>query len=800
MIARGRLSDTQTNDLKELFEQAVTLKGADRDRFVTGSCVSDETLRTELSSLLDAFDNCGDYFERLADEIITPVLLAVASSEADEPIGTDRRISHYEVLERIGGGGMGVVYKARDLRLGRTVALKFLPTRHAADPTAQGRLLAEAQTASALDHPNIGVVYEIGETETKRPFIAMAWYDGETLKQKIRKGPLPVRDAVTIALQLADALATAHSAGIIHRDVKPANVIITPSGTAKLVDFGIAKMMSTEPADERIAIGTTAYMSPEQTRGAAFDARTDIWSLGVVLYEMLTGRRPFREDTDQQVMDAIRNKEPDPVSTQRADLPGKLIDVVHRCLQKNIADRFETAEQFAAAIRESLNGDADAPRPKATRARRFDVASWRRHRSMLVATALLILVGAAWGSGAVRRSLQGNAIANDLTSQPKAVAVVPFINAAGIAADEHLTAGFTDGLIDVFAKVPGIRVAARGSAFALKRRGLSSRAIADSLGAETLVEGDLRRTGERFRLTVRLIRVADGSVLWSEEYDRLVADVFAVQQQISSALVQELDLATADKRAESQRPPTRDVEAYELYLKGRFSWNERTRPKLEEALAYYRAAIERDPQFALAYSGMAEAYVNMSNFEYMPSAEALARAEVAASRAIALDSTLAEAHSSRGFVLASRGAYAASEAAFRRSIRLNRSYSWSHHYYALLLTMLGRLDEATHQVNNSLALDPLSLPSNATLGVLLCARGRFADARTQLRHALTLSPDFPLTRYYLGVVEAKEGRYADASRDLEHARKFAPGFPGARAALAYTYKRAGRDADARRLA
>jgi eukaryotic-like serine/threonine-protein kinase len=664
-----RLSERRFEQLRIVFERALQLQPDERIAFITTACGEDSELYEQVASLLTAHDASTGYLERLADQLVVPALRAFASGHDDELAAIGRQLSHYEVIERIGGGGMGVVYKARDVRLGRTVALKFLPPRRAQDPAARAQLLAEAQAASALDHPNIAVVYEIGETETQRAFIAMAWYEGETLKERLRSGPLPVEDAIATTAQIADALAAAHQAGIIHRDIKPANVLITRSGTAKLVDFGIAKLVSPEGADQHVTAGTPAYMSPEQTRGMAVDARTDLWSLGVVLYEMLAGRRPFGGENDQLVMAAIRDEEPVPITAVRPEIPPVLGEVVARCLRKMPAERYSSAEECLAAIRACSD---DAPRT---------AAEWRTDR---------------------------------------------------------------------------------------RSRPMSRRSRFLVVGASLAAIG------------------AASAIAWGvAQRSRVASDGRAA-------------LFSTESRA-AHRPPTADMEAYELYLKGRFSWSQRTGPKLEEALAYYRGAIERDPEFALAYSGMAEAYVNMSNFGYMASEEALARAEVAVARAIALDSSIVEAHSIRGFVLASRGAFADSEASLRRAIQLNPSYSWAHHYYALLLIMLGRYDEAANAIERSLALDPLSLPANSTLGVLDCARGNYANARAQLQRTVALSPEFQLSLYYLGVVEAREGRYAEAVDALERAYAAAPGFPGTGAGLAYSYLRLGRPADARRI-
>lgn len=355
------LSDTQRERLQPLFERALQLPRLQQSEFVVAECGDDEQLRGILLNLLAAADGSDVYFETLSRHVVGPALVAFAEDPQSDPGDVGQHVSHYEIVEKIGGGGMGVVYKARDLRLGRTVALKFLPPQLTSDPVARARLLAEARAASALDHPNIGVVYEIADGSEERPFIAMAWYEGETLLEKLRSGPLPIADAVAIAGQLAGALASAHAAGIIHRDVKPANVLVTRSGTAKLLDFGIAKLIGTDITAEPVRRGTLPYMSPEQTQGRAIDGRTDVWSLGVLLYEMLAGQRPFRGESDAILVKAIRSDAPRAVTDLRPEVPPSLEKVVNRCLRKEVADRYQDALEVATQLRRWLEDGAATP-------------------------------------------------------------------------------------------------------------------------------------------------------------------------------------------------------------------------------------------------------------------------------------------------------------------------------------------------------------------------------------------------------------------------------------------------------
>ncbi|MGK2963752.1 MAG: protein kinase domain-containing protein [Gemmatimonadaceae bacterium] len=787
------LTTDQRERLKTIFEEAIALPPPDRLAFASEASADDAVLRAELLSLISAYAGSDEYFERLAGELVTPALLAV-TDEPDESFGVGQTVSHYEVIERIGRGGMGVVYKARDTRLGRTVALKFLPQRHAANPVARDRLLAEAQAASALDHPNIGIVYEIGETESERPFIAMAWYEGETLREKVGRGQLSIPEIFNVAGQLGSALAAAHSAGIVHCDVKPANVLVTKPGAVKLVDFGIAKLVSAEAAGDGATAGTPAYMSPEQTRGLPIDARTDLWSLGVLIYESLTGRRPFRGETDTIVVENIQTAEPDSIAVSRPDAPGELCRVVECCLQKDPAERYQSADDFSDALRRIATDNRQTDRAKSPAVLGI---SNRRYRWALVAVPTILIAAAVWqGTDYARRPP-----ASDVTAAPPiTVAVIPFANRDSVASEEHLVSGFTDEVIGTLGSASALRVIARSSSAALARQGLSPIAIGQSLGAGAIVQGDVARVGQRLHVSVQLTGVADGAVIWSREYDRPVDEAFAVQQEVSGSILRALDPGgIGSSRTTQARRPTDDSDAYELYLKGRLSWSQRTEAALEQALAYFLGALERDPDFALAHSGMAAAYLNMSNFGYMPPEVALAHADVASARAIALDSSSVDAAAVRGYALASLRRYAESEAEFERAIRLNPRYPWTHHYYALLLMMLGREDEATRQIRSALTLDPLSLPANATLGILLGMRGVYAQSRAQYEHAMSLNPDFALTRQYFGALTAREGRYAEAIELLEPALSSTPRFPGVRATLAFAYSRAGRTVDARRL-
>jgi serine/threonine-protein kinase len=790
-------------ELEELFDAARELPPQERESLLRARAL-DLALRHELDDLLRAHDalesSAEDTFLGSIDSLRASALLDVAPMDTSHSaaLAPGDTVGHYRIVRPIGRGGMGVIYRASDPRLNRPVALKLLPAHLSVDSSARRRFEEEARAASLLDHPNIATVYEVDETADGRLFIAMAYYEGETLREKLARGPLAASDAVMLAAQVASGLKAAHAAGLVHRDIKPGNVIVTAQGVAKILDFGIARIATDEITHDGTTAGTIAYMSPEQTHGAAPHPSTDVWSFGVMLYEMLAGVRPFRGDRDEIVLLAIRNDEPEPIDRRRAGAtPAELIRIVQRCLRKNPAERYPDAGGVLADLRmlpecrlaadsfDSTSGIRTRAGPAVRPPR------WRAWRYMVVAASVVAVV-AILGAAAFRIRKERTAASATAPVSPS-IAVLPFENQLDVSDDDHVPDGLADDIRTALGAIPGLKVAARTSTSALYTSGLDVNAIAGRLGVATILQGSVRGDTARLRISARLVRARDKAVLWSRVYDVPMREVFTVQEQIARSMAQVLDVRLTSRSEESLLVgrPTADLEAYDLYLRGRHVRTRATRERLEQALAYFREATERDPGFASAYSGIAETYVNLANFGYVTPTEGFGNANIAAERALELNPRLGEAYVSHAYVLTSLGAFDRAEAGFRRAIDLNPNSPLAHHYYSLLLQMLDRTDEALEQNRRARELDPLFGPSATDYGIILCQRGELTAADTALDRALSLEPKFALTLYWLGAVRAAEGSYAAAASLLGRAARTSPDYPGVPGALAYVASRAG---------
>jgi serine/threonine protein kinase/Tfp pilus assembly protein PilF len=671
-------------------------------------------------------------------------------------------VSHYRVLDQVGVGGMGVVYKAEDTRLGRLVALKFLPGELAADAAMIERFQREARTASALNHPHICTIYEVGD-HNGRPFIAMELLEGETLRQRLASAAIPVATLIDLGLQMVDALVAAHSKGIVHRDIKPANVFVTGHDWIKLLDFGLAKMTPTSQMDSRqatalverprdltgagVAVGTLAYMSPEQTRGEALDARTDIFSLGAVFYEMATGRQAFAD---------------------RSLLPSDRKQKIQPALERIIA--------------RSLEADRDV-----------------RYQSMADLRADLKRLQRDLGSGL--------SVADTSTrpARPRkgiaSLAVLPLVNASGDPEADYLSEGIAESLINSFAELPKLRVAQRFKSFYYAGPHVDASVAARQLGVQAVLTGRIVKRGDTLVMKMELIDVERDAQVWGQQYSRHMADIFALQDEIADEVLDALKVKLAGEPRRRVVKHTTDTDAYHAYLRGRFYWEKRTPDHVKKALVCFERAIEVDPNYALAYAGVADCYAMLGFYPYgvMKPKDAYPRAKAAAQKALVLDGSLGDAHASLGLcAFLYDWDWNTAEREFRRSIEMAPNAMGARIWYPALLVNIGRHDVAIREARHALEIDPLSVNAITTLGQTLYAARRYEEASGAFVKALEMDASFPTAIFYVGLVHMARREYAEAAATLERAVSLVP-HPLWIAGLGQVYGLAGRHDEARRI-
>ena len=731
--------------------------------------------------------------------------MATCQDSAFWPRMIGKVISHYRVEELLGGGGMGVVYRAVDLRLGRNVAIKFLPPELMRDHQALERFQREARAASALNHPNICTIYEIDEAEG-HPFIVMECLAGETLKHLISDKPLPSNQILEITIQIADALEAAHESGIIHRDLKPANIFLARRGQAKVLDFGLAKLITNprqvaegvgasalptvntggDLTSTGAAVGTVAYMSPEQARGQELDVRTDLYSLGAVLYEMATGRLASGIGTTAVVFEAILNRTPVPATRLNVDLLPDLGWIIAKLLEKDRRMRYQSAAELRADLARvqrdsgsSRVSDTVMPHPARSRWRLPILAT----AGFALLATLIAVAPHVW-----QQIREGSSASARIHS----IAVLPFANAGADPNIEYLADGMTDGIIGGLSRVPELRVMARSTVFSYKGKETNAQKVGKELNVDAVLTGRVAQRGDVLTIQADLVSVADGSELWGQKYNRRVADLLNVQEDISREIYENLrPKLTGQATLQLAKHYTDNPEAYQLYLQGLYYRNKWTEVGLTKAIDYFKQAAERDPNYALAFAGLADAYNFLGDTGYVAPKQVRQNNTSAATQSLKIDDTLPEAHISLALVHESYDwDWSGAETEFKRALELDPNSATAHQWYGNFLMRLGRLPEARAELQKALELDPLSLPINASVGRQLYFARQYEPAIQQLKKTLELDPNFVLAQRALEAAYAQSGMYKEAIAERQRLLTLS-GNPDLAVAIGEDYRKSG---------
>jgi serine/threonine protein kinase/Tfp pilus assembly protein PilF len=786
--------------IEAIFQLVVDLAPNQRSIFLDECCEGDLELRAEVESLLSAHERAGDFIEDSASDVAASMLEGNRQPPAE--------VGHYKIERLLGAGGMGEVFLARDKRLDRRVALKLLSTHLTTDKERVRRFRQEALAASALNHPNILTIHEIEEHGT-RPYIATEFVDGITLRTRMRSKRVVLTDALDFTLQIAGALSAAHDAGIVHRDIKPENIMVRPDGLVKILDFGIAKY--TQPTRSRdskeewiktatgVVIGTTAYMSPEQARGLAVDGRTDIWSLGVILYEMIARRLPFTGATPNDRVAAILEREPEPLSKLRRGIPATLEKIVKRCLAKNRDNRYIKAAELVKDLRElrTTLGD-ERPRsfflPKLVQG--IPKLSNRQASVAIVALLALaltvVLVGYRIAGGGGYNVKQESPVIDSL-------AVLPLLNVGGSADTEYLSDGLTESLINNLSRLPNLKVMSRNSVFRYKGREVDASVVANALHVQAVLTGRVMHSDDGLAISLELVDARDNTHVWGEQYKRKMADIVTLQSEIARDVSLKLQarLSGADEKRVAKNY-TNNPEAYQLYLRGRYHLNKLTPPEVQTSVSYFQQAIAIDPSYALAYVGLADAYSALALSVDMPATEFYPKSKAAAQKALEIDETLAEAHTSLGFAtLFYDWDWRKAESQYKRALELNPNSAETHFAYAGLFTVIGRYAEGLAEIKRARELDPLSLRTHALEGRFLALAGQTDEAITRLQKTIELEPNYFLAYLFAANAYIEKGMYEEAIAAATRARDLSGGNAEAIATLGYAFARSGKRDKAR---
>jgi len=712
-----------------------------------------------------------------------------------------RQIAHYRVTSLLGKGGMGEVYRATDTKLNREVALKLLPTELAGDPQRRQRFINEARAASALNHPNVCTIYEVGETDDGRPFIAMEFLEGDSLAERIRREPFSVQEALGVAVHIVEALEVAHSKGIVHRDIKPANVSLNERSIVKVLDFGLAKQLTSEAATDADAttqyhtqeggiVGTPYYMSPEQALGRPVDHRTDLFSLGVLLYELVSGRRPFAGSSSTEAIANLIHARPSPMTRAGSELSVDLQRIVLKCLEKDPGNRYQSAADLLVDLRKlHRDGETGIVAGAGTSS-----AKTRASIGQKAVIAGVILLSILVGYLALRPESD--------TFRARRLAVLPLDNLSPDPQDEYFAFGVREELDNRLAKLPGITLVGRTSLLKYREGTKDLAQIGRELKVDTVLDGSVHKLQDRVLIRLQLIDVDTQDSLWSDVYRKELKDIFDIQseiaQHVAAALQVELQLG---RKGQLVTPPTANLEAYQEYLKGRFYWSKRTALDVEEAIARFRTAIELDQRFALAHAGLASCYALLPLYSRLPAAEYMPKALNAAEVAIGLDDAVAEAHAVRAWVKAFfEYDWTGAEEAFQVAMERDRNHPTTHHWYSLYLCQLGQFEAALAEIRLARQLDPSSLIINHTVGLVHYLSGHHDLALHEYTRAIELGREFEstflTTDWFIGIAHLNSGRTEDAIETFERVRPLLGETPFYVGALGRAYALAGRREDA----
>ncbi|MCP4706868.1 MAG: protein kinase [candidate division Zixibacteria bacterium] len=664
------------------------------------------------------------------------------------PTGTfirkGQKIARYKIIGFIGSGGMGDVYLANDTELHRKVALKFHSQRAHLTPEQKKQFILEAQNAASLNHPNIVTIYEVGEYQDC-PFIAMEYIEGRSLQELIDTETLPTKKIIDIIVKICKGLSEAHRGGLIHQDIKPGNIFVSISDQTKILDFGLAQIESgVKLATSTSQIGTVSYMSPEQAKGEKIDARSDIFSTGVILYRLLSGNLPFTADYEAAILYAVVYQDHAPIN----DLPMELQKIINKALEKNPEDRYQNIDEMLSDIANPYSEKQTSPSSKTT----------------------------------------------ILQSIIPSIAILPFSDLSPQKDQEYFCEGMADEIINALTKIDSLRVVSRKSVIQFKKQNIDIRKIGQTLNVDTILEGNVRSEGKRLRITVQLVNVKDGYYLWSEKYDRDMTDLFVIQDEISRSIGDKLKLQLdGDNDKPLVKKYTENLEAYHLYLRGRYYWNKRYEGGLQRSVEYFQQAIEKDPAYALPYTGLADAYNIMGFYNFLSPHESCPRAKAAASKAIEIDPNLAEAYTALGWVNTFYDwNWTEAETNFKHAIELNPNYATAHHYYSLFLMSQNRMDEGLLEIQHAFELDPLSMIIGASLGAVYYFARDFDEAVKKFHKALELDSNFALTHAYFAAPYICQKKFDKAIVECQKAGSLSGGSTYATAFLGYTYSMSGK--------